>query len=257
MKKESTYQVIFFVMIFAVWEAVIIIFEIPGYLLPRPSEIILIIPAEFQLLLKHTQVSALEAILGLALGVSAATVLAIATHYFRILEITVYPLVAALQTIPKVAIAPLLLVWLGFGILPKVVISALMCFFPMVINLTKGLKNTDPDLLDVMKVYRISKWEILCRIRVPGAMPDFFAGLKIAVPFSVIGVVVGEFVGAYQGLGYLITQAQAKLDISMVFASIIFLSFIGVFFFTIIELIEKRIVFWRVSENGINEKIVW
>jgi NitT/TauT family transport system permease protein len=249
MRRERLYQFIFFLAIFVFWELGIRVFNVPNYLLPSPTEIIAVITKNYTLILQHFERTLFEVGVGLGMGLSAAVVLSVLAVRSRPCEIVLYPLVVTLQTIPKVAIAPLLLIWLGFGIGPKIVISGLMCFFPIFINLTKGLKSLDPDLGDLLTVYKANTREILFKAKLPNAMPDFFAGLKAAVPLSVIGAIVGEFVGANQGIGYLIMQAQAGLEIAMVFASIAFLSFIGVVLFAIVRFIEKRAIFWHVSEE--------
>jgi len=259
MKKERIYQVCFFVAFFVIWEGSVKLFGVADYLFPGPVEVISSFFQNFLLLATHAKITIWEAGAGFLIGFSVASVLAVATIYFRFLEITVYPMIVALQTIPKVAIAPLLLIWLGFGVSSKIATSALMCFFPIIISFTKGLKSTEPDLLDALRACRASKRETLFFARIPGALPDFFAGLKIAIPFSVIGAIVGEFVGSQRGLGHLIMQAQAVMDISLVFALLLCLGLIGVFAYCLVSAIEKRLISWHVSKDQENQEniITW
>lgn len=254
MKKERMYQVAFFVGIFALWEFTVRVFGIADFLLPGPLAIMAEIGKNYPRLLYHLQQTVLEVVVGFGLGVSAGIILSIIAVHFWFCEITIYPLVAALQTIPKITIAPLLLIWLGFGIWSKIVISGFMSFFPIIINLTKGLKNIDPDLQDWLGVYRANKREVLWHIRIFNALPDFFSGLKIAVPLGIIGAIVGEFVGAQRGLGYLILQAQASFNIALMFASIIALSLIGIVLFGLVKFAEKW-VRWLTKVN--NAKMLW
>jgi NitT/TauT family transport system permease protein len=192
--------------------------------------------------------------LGLGLGISAGIILSIFIVCFRTCEIILFPLIIILQTFPKIALAPTLLFWMGPGIVPKIVISALISFFPILVSFTKGLKSLEPDLEDLLTVYQANKKEVFLRARIPGALPDFFAGLKSAVPYSVTGAIAAEFAGAYKGLGYLILGAQASYNTSLVFAAAFFLSCIGVGLFVTVRFIEKRIISWHVSETT---KLMW
>jgi len=241
MKKERMYQVAFFVSIFVLWELTVRVFGIANFLLPGPLAIMGTVAKNYPRLLHHLQQTFLEVAIGFGLGVSAGIVLSVMAVHFRFCEITIYPLVAALQTIPKITIAPLLLIWLGFGIGPKIVISGFMSFFPIIINLTKGLKHIDPDLEDWLRVYKANKAEVLLRVRIPNALPDFFTGLKTAVPLGIIGVIVAEFVGGHRGLGYLIIQAQTSFDIALMFACIIFLSLMSLTLFELVKFGERQI----------------
>lgn len=256
MKQERLSPLVFFVGIFALWEVVVRVFNVPHYLLPPPLEIAATIIKNHLLLLRHFQKTLLEVCLGMSLGLLVGVILAILIARFRTWEMVLQPLLVVLQTMPKIAIAPLLLIWLGYGILPKIVISALVCFFPVVINFSKGLKSLDPDLADLLVVYQANRRETLFKVRIPNALPDFFAGLKIAIPLSVIGVLVGEFIGAQEGLGHLIMVAEGRLDIALMFASTVFLSGIGTIFFGIIRMIEKRVIFWHLSEKS-EAKLMW
>lgn len=260
MKKEriyQVYQVAFFVGIFALWEFAVRVFGIADYLFVGPMAIVGAIAKNYSLLLHHAEITLLEILLGLSLGVSAGIILSVIMVYSKFCKIVLYPLIIGLQALPKIAIVPILLIWLGFGVLPKIVTSALICFFPIVVSFTKGLESLEPNLVDLLIVYQANKRETFFRVRIPNALPDFFAGLKTAIPFGIIGAIFGEFLGANQGLGHLISQAQASLDIALVLAAAIFLSCIGIVLFTMARFIEKKVIFWHVFEEKESVKLTW
>jgi NitT/TauT family transport system permease protein len=166
-------------------------------------------------------------------------------------EQTIYPYVVALQTLPKIAIAPLIIVWFGFGISSKVVIAAMVGFFPVLVNVIVGLKTIDQSKLDLMRSLNATRWQTFRLVKFPNALPFVFAGLDIAIVFSVLGAIVGEFVGAQRGLGNLILQFNFSLDIAGVFAVLILLSVMGVALHLIMQAIQRRVIFWAEPEQVI------
>lgn len=248
MNKYRIYQIILFLGLIFFWEAFVKIFDIPNYILPGPIEILLSIGKNYPLLLRHTKVTFIEVILGFSCGTLTAIVLAMIIVYSQVLANIIYPLIIGSQTIPKIAIAPLLLIWFGYGLLPKIIVSAMICFFPIVITLTKGLNSVDLDLMNLLRIYGATRREIFFKVRIPTALPYFFAGLKTSAVLSVVGAVVGEFVGADKGLGYLIIQSDADYRVALMFASLFCLCLIGSGLFGVIRLVEKRLLYWHVSE---------
>lgn len=188
-------------------------------------------------------------LIGYICGCLLAFILGTMFAEFRWLERLLYPFVLALQSMPKVALAPLILVWFGFGLGSKAVMVALVCFFPMFINTAVGLKATDPSLIDLMRAFSASRLQILLRIKIPSAASHIFAGLQISIVLGLIGAVVAEFVSSSRGLGYLINNATTTLDTSTMFASLISLAVIGILGSQLIKFLQRKLVFWERDNN--------
>ncbi len=220
------------------WYAVTTWFHVPGWLLPSPQAVIAAAYEHRDLLPKHTAVTAVETLLGLAVALLVGVPLAIVIVWSAFLRRMVYPLVLGLQSVPKVALAPLFLVWVGYGMPSKVLIVASIAFFPIVVDTVTGLALVERDLLDMVKVLRASTLQTFLKIRIPSAMPYFFSGTKVAVTLAVIGAVVGEFVGADKGLGYLIQLANGRVDTPLLLAAVVIMSATGIVLYLIVERLE-------------------
>ena len=237
------------------WEAVIHGFAVPAFVVPAPSAIagrIYDVLAS-GIIWPHTATTLSEILLGLALGAGTGLLFGVLVALIPAVEDLVYPYLVAIQTLPKVAIAPVLVIWFGYGMTSKVVTTALVAFFPMLVNVMTGFHSADRDQLDMMKAFGANRWRTFLHLRLPNALPMIFAGLEIAVVFSVIGAVVGEFVGAQSGLGYLITVWNFQLDIAGVFTILLVLSAIGLTLHGIVTFAARRTVFWvrRGREEGV------
>ncbi|MEE8449548.1 MAG: ABC transporter permease, partial [Thermodesulfobacteriota bacterium] len=231
------------------WEVLVPVLEIPRFVLPTPSQIlgeIFNVPAT---LARHSLVTLYEILLGFLIGVGVGVGLAISIVYSKVLEETIYPLVIFTQVIPKIAIAPLLIIWLGYGAPPKIVIVFLICFFPMVIDTAAGLKSVEEDMLHLIRALGATPWQIFTKIRLPNAMPYIFNGMKISVTLAVVGAIVGEFVGASEGLGYLILVGSANLETNLLFAAVIVLSLLGIVLFSLVRVLEKICIPWKPPEE--------
>ena len=231
--------------VFGLWEGLVRGFDVPRWLLPPPSVIGAEIVERRGLLLSHTLVTAEEVFAGFAVALAAGVLLATGIAYSRLLERTVYPFVIASQTIPIIAIAPLLLVWIGYGIQPKIVVVALISFFPIVVNMVDGLRSVDADTVRMLRTLGASRWQVFRLLQVPTSLPYLFSGAKVAIAVAVIGAVIGEWVGASAGLGYLMVQAAPRFQTPLVFAAIIVLSVIGVALFGLVSLLERRALPWH------------
>ena len=185
-----------------------------------------------------------EVLAGFALSVVAGVAFAVVLHLSPMLRRAFYPLLVASQTVPIVVIAPILVVWLGFGIGPKLVIIALICFFPITVNTLDGLRSVDPDLLKMMRTLDASRLQTFRRVEAPSALPYFFSGAKIAVAVAVIGAVFGEWAGSSSGLGHLIQQASAQLQTARTFAAVVVLSALAIVLFGLLAVIERRVAWW-------------
>jgi ABC-type nitrate/sulfonate/bicarbonate transport system permease component len=218
--------------------------NIEPFLVPSPSEIAQSLWADRSLLLDNGWITLQEVLAGFALSVAAGVGFAVVLHLSPTLRRAFYPLLVASQTVPIVVIAPILVVWLGFGIGPKLVIIALICFFPITVNTLDGLRSVDPDLTKMMRTLDAGRLQILRRVEGPSALPYFFSGAKIAVAVAVIGAVFGEWAGSSSGLGHLIQQASAQLQTARTFAAVVVLSALAIVLFGLLAVIERRVAWW-------------
>ena len=232
------------------WEVLVTGLDVPALLLPPPSAIAVELVRWRGLLLAHSLVTLYETILGFLLGIVVGVPIAIAITTSRVLQNTIYPLIILAQSIPKVTIAPLFLIWMGYGVPPKVFVGFLVAFFPIVIDTATGLNAVEPELIDLTRALAASQWQTLWRIRFPQALPFFFSGLKVAITLAVIGAVIAEFVGSDQGLGYLILTATAELKTAFVFACMFLLSVIGIGLFAALVAIERLLIPWHASQRS-------
>ena len=237
------------VCLLGLWEGLVRLFGVPEWLLPTPSAIGVELCDSATLLWGHTLVTLEEVLVGFALALWVGIFLAIGIAYSRLLERSIYPFVIASQTIPIIAIAPLLLIWLGYGLSPKVIVVALIAFFPIVVNMVDGLKAVDADMVNMMRTLGASRWQIFAKLQVPSSLPFLFSGTKIAIAVSVIGAVIGEWVGARAGLGYLMTVSVPYFLTARVFAAIFILSAMGIALFVAVALLERLLLPWYHTER--------
>jgi NitT/TauT family transport system permease protein len=235
-----------FVGLVVVWEWAVRAFDIPSFVLPAPSAVAERFAADLSggAIGVHLRTTLIEVVAGFALAAVVGLAIGTAVALVPVVDRIVYPYILALQTIPKVAIAPLLIIWAGFGIQSKIVTAALIAFFPVLVNVIAGLKTVDTNRLLLMRALKANAWQTLIKVRFPGMLPYYFAGLEIGIVFSTIGAIVGEFIGASQGLGTLIIQRQAAIDVAGVFSVLIFLSVMGIVLNLLLRLIARRYVFW-------------
>ncbi|WP_285103473.1 ABC transporter permease [Promicromonospora sp. MEB111] len=236
--------------LFALWWFVAWRELVPAYLVPSPGAVAETMVAEWAMLLEHTWVTTLETIVGFVLAAVIGVAAAVLLVYSRTAEKSLYPLILFAQVIPKIAIAPILVVWFGFGMTPKIVLAVLIAFFPVVVSAVAGLRSVDPELLEMSATMGASRWKTFRKIRFPGALPQLMSGLKVAVTLAVVGAVVGEFVGADRGLGYVLLLASGNLDAPLLFADLILMSLIGVVLFVLVEVLERLLIPWHASRRG-------
>jgi NitT/TauT family transport system permease protein len=244
-------RVAFIVALLALWEAAVRLLQIPAFLLPAPSSVgvALYRGTVSGLYGEHIGVTLLETALGFLLGSVGGLLLGTAVALSRRFDYFVYPIIVMFQAMPKVALAPLIIVWFGLGITSKVVNAGLVCFFPLMINTIVGLRSADEDRISLMRSLAASPWQIFTMLRVPNALPYIFAGLEIAMIFALIGAIVGEFVGAQAGLGMLIQSMNFTMDVAGQFSILLILSVVGLLLNTSISLIRKRVLFWDPSSR--------
>lgn len=229
----------------AQWDVLADALGIEPFLVPAPSDVADSLWTDRELLADNAWVTVQEVVLGFAIAAALGFAFAVALHLSDTLRRAFYPLLVASQTVPVIAIAPILVVWLGFGLGPKLVIIALVCFFPITVNTLDGLRSVDPDLARMMRTLDASRAQILRRIEIPAALPFLLSGAKIAAVVSVIGAVFGEWSGADEGLGHLILIAQGQVQTARVFAAVVVLSALALILFGALALIERRVAWWR------------
>jgi NitT/TauT family transport system permease protein len=235
---------------FAAWWAITAFKLVEAYLVPSPWTTLKLMGDKWGYIWHHTWVTTYETLIGFALAVVIGVLAAVLMVYSSTVERTLYPILLFAQVIPKIAIAPLFVVWLGFGIGPKIVVAVLIAFFPVVISMVAGLKAVDPEMLQLSSTMGASAFATFSKIRLPASLPHLFSGLKVAVTLAVTGAVVGEFVGANEGLGYVILQANGNIDTPMLFAGLLVMSAIGVVLFVAVEIAEKLLLPWHASRRG-------
>jgi len=240
----------------AAWEAATWLFSIPTYLLPPPSKIVVSFAEHAGLLLKHAWVTMVEIVLGYLLSIAVGVPLALAIFMWPAFSRSVLPLLVSSQAMPKVAVAPLFLIWFGFGLLPKVLIAFLIAFFPIVISTAVGLASIEQEKIYLARSMGLSAAATFFKIRLPSALPSVFGGLKISITLAVIGAVVGEFVGGDAGLGYLLMVANGSLDTALLFAGIIALTVQGVVLYFLVEWAERLAIPRRTAANAMLQGLV-
>jgi NitT/TauT family transport system permease protein len=240
-------QLAVFIVFFLVWEALVDILKIKPVILPAPSVIFITIGKHWGYLMHHTWPTFLAIGGGFLFAAVTGFVIAVGIAYSRWISELTYPFLVAAQVLPKIALAPLFLIWFGFGLTPKVVIAALIAFFPIVINTARGLQSVEVELIQYMRSLGANWREIFFKISLPWALPYVFASFKIAITLAVVGAVVGEFVASDSGLGYVISYANISLDTELMFAGIFVLSALGVLFFLAVVWFELLALSWQAS----------
>lgn len=233
-----------FAFIVLLWQYLVASSALPSYSIAAPSTVIRYIPSNIEKLLDNTGTTVSEMLIGYAVAVVAGVVLGILITQSRLVADTVMPLIIITQVVPSIAIAPILILIFGFGLLPKILIAAIVSFFPILINTVAGLSSLDQDTLDLSRSFGTSRLTHLYRFAIPTALPYMFAGFRIGITLSVIGAVVGEFVSPTSGLGYLVLQGSNQLDPAQVFSAIVILAFLGIVVFVLVRVVERLAIPW-------------
>jgi NitT/TauT family transport system permease protein len=236
-----------FVLLVCAWELAIYLFAIPDYILPAPSAIARSLYNGFAsgIFIYNLSVTAIQTLAGFFLAAILGTALGAVVAQFDIVERVVYPWLVALQALPKIAIAPLIIIWAGYGISSKIIIVALVAIFPVLVNTIMGLKSCDQGKLDLMRALGAGRWETFRSVRLPNALPFIFAGLNVAIVLAILGSIVGEFVGSKAGLGNLILEANFQFDVARIFAVLVILGAFGVILSKLMGIVQDYFLFWN------------
>ena len=227
-----------------IWQIVCVMGLVPGFMLPSPIDVGEALVSDFPLLMHHAGVTLLEAFLGLVAGVLLGFCCAALMDTFPLVKSALYPILVLTQTIPPVAIAPLLILWFSYGIVPKVILVVLVSFFPMAVGLLEGFQSVDPDMVKLLKSMGAGRLQIFWNVKFPSAMGNFFSGLKIAVSYSIVGAVIAEWLGGFTGLGVYMTRVKKSLSYDKMFAVILLVSFISLLLMEAVKYIQYKSMPW-------------
>lgn len=238
-----------FLVLLLIWEGAVRVLKVPEFILPPPSAIFLSLYYGLKsgLFIEHFFITAFQTLAGFCLAAFFGISLGALVAQFRIVERTVYPWLVALQTLPKIAVAPLIIIWAGYGIQSKVVIVALVAVFPILVNTIVGLKSCDQGKLDLMSSLGATSWETFRLVQLPNSLPFIFAGLNVAIVLSILGSIVGEFVGSKAGLGNLILEANFQFNVAQMFAILVILGVFGVALSMVVRFVQDRLLFWNAA----------
>lgn len=238
-------------LVLALWELLVRLFGVPTFLLPGPLAIVRALWKSRALLLEHAAPTAAEALIGFCCAAAAGTAAGLLINRSRLAERALYPWLVASQTLPIIAIAPVLVTWFGYGPLPKVLVVVLFCFFPITVATVDGLRSVEPDLIRLMRSFGAGRQRILIMVEAPAALPFLFGGLRLAATYSVIGAVIGEWVGSSRGLGFLMIQDKNQFEIARMFAEIALLSAMGIALFLLVALAQRLLAPWTLRSDEI------
>ena len=231
------------------WELVCRTGLVPAYLLPAPTQVVIALVDDAPLIWEHTQTTLVEALVGLAVGCALGFALAVLMDRFETLYLALQPIITVSQTIPTIAIAPLLVLWFGYGLLPKVVLIVLITFFPIAVSLVSGFRSVDPDQIDLMRTMHASEWQVFRYVKLPAAAEPFFAGLRISATYAIVGAVIAEWLGGFSGLGVYMTRVRKSFSYDKMFASIVVISALSLVLLWLVSVLEKVCLPWKRAER--------
>jgi NitT/TauT family transport system permease protein len=244
---DIKYPLLTFLIAMLLWVLATSVLGVPEYLLPKPLDVIQRLFDDRQFLMFHSIFTILITVGGFVLSIAVGVPIAFLLEYSRPLDKALMPWLILSQTFPKVALAPLIVVWFGLGFVPKLLISFLVAFFPIVISALIGLRSLEKEVRELAHSMKVSKFQLFWHFQFPTSLPSLFGGMKVSAAFAVVGAVIAEWVGASRGLGYLLLVANAKLDTSLLFAVLVILMLIGVSLYYAIEFLERKLIPWHVS----------
>lgn len=249
--KNVVEPVLFFLALLVLWEILVEVIKVPAFILPPPRDLWTAFFNKLPILGHHALITFIEAFGGFVLSLLLGIGFAISVVYSRHLQNTIYPLIVILYAMPKSAFAPLMVIWVGYGLMSKIAIAFLVAFFPIVVNTVVGLKEVEPELLELARINRASVLDVFKKIRLPNSLPYMFAGIKVAIVLSVTGAIVAEFVAANEGLGYLVLQANYSLDTAFALVILLILAVLSLGLFALAELAQRKLAPWSAAVREI------
>jgi NitT/TauT family transport system permease protein len=255
--RNFTLRIVLIVAVLLVWEALVRLLSVPAFILPQPSSIFMALYRGLAstMYFEHIGVTLTETLIGFAVGCTLAFLLGTAVALSRRTEYFLYPFIVMFQAMPKVALAPIIIIWFGLGLTSKVVTAALVAFFPLLVNTIVGLRSADEDRVNLMRSLAASRWQVFWMLQLPNAMPYIFAGLEIAMIFALLGSIVAELVGAQAGLGMLIQSMNFTMDVAGQFSVLLILAVIGLLLNGAVMMIRRRVLFWDPAQKVDVERV--
>ena len=233
------------IILLSLWEVIVQLGKIEKYILPAPTDVIKVLISDFKAMLPHIGATLYEGFIGFLIAIVLSIILAIIMDVSSIIKKSLYPLLVVSQTIPTIALAPLFIIWFGFGALPKIIVVVIVCFFPIVISIVDGLEGVDRDLINHFKLMGASKLNIFIHLKLPYGMINFFSGMRIAATYSIMGAVIGEWLGGDKGLGVYMTRARSAYALDKMFAAIVVIVIISMLVVFIVTQVEKAFTPWN------------
>jgi ABC-type nitrate/sulfonate/bicarbonate transport system permease component len=249
-KHDSLYPVVTIVSVVAAWEIIVRAADVPGYIIPAPSAVAVAFVSDRELIAHHAWATLFEVAVGLSLSVVIALGVAVLMDNFQTVRKALYPILIISQTIPVIAVAPIMIIWFGFGYLPKIIVIILMCFFPIAVSLIDGFSQVDRDFINYFHVIKASRAQIYRHLKFPNALPYFLAGLKIAVTYTVMAAVIAEWLGGNVGIGVYMLRAKQAFALDRMFAAIVLVVAVSLLLIALINLVARRAVRWKPDADG-------
>ena len=235
----------FILILLIIWEIIVNVGGIEKYILPAPTDVIEVLIKDFKTMIPHILATLYEGMVGFLIAIALSIILAVIMDMVPLIKRALYPVLVISQTIPTVALAPLFIIWFGFGALPKIIVVVIVCFFPIVISIVDGLEGVDKDLINHFKLMGASKLNVFLHLKLPYGMINFFSGMRIAATYSIMGAVIGEWLGGDKGLGVYMTRARSAYALDKMFASIVIIVVISMGIFLLVSLMEKLFTPWN------------
>lgn len=237
--------IVFILILLIIWEFIVNVGGIEKYILPAPTDVIKVLIKDFRTMIPHISATLYEGMVGFLIAIVLSIILAVIMDMVPLIKRSLYPVLVISQTIPTVALAPLFIIWFGFGALPKIIVVVIVCFFPIVISIVDGLEGVDKDLINHFKLMGASKLNVFLHLKLPYGMINFFSGMRIAATYSIMGAVIGEWLGGDKGLGVYMTRARSAYALDKMFASIVIIVVISMGIFLLVSLMEKLFTPWN------------
>ncbi|AZV55859.1 ABC transporter permease [Clostridium sp. AWRP] len=243
--QSKIYPIVTIAIVVLIWQLTINFAHVPQYIIPSPLDILKTLVSDFQNIMENTETTLYESFIGFFISIIFSFILAVIMDSFEIVRKSIYPILLISQTIPTIAIAPLFIIWFGFGVLPKIIVVVMVCFFPIVVSLVDGFEKVDRDYINLFSTMKASKLQTFYHLKLPYAMVNFFSGLKIAATYMIMSAIIGEWLGGDNGIGVYMVRAKNAYQLDKVFASILVIVIVSIIIIYIIDFIGKKIIHWK------------
>ncbi len=243
--QSKIYPIVTIIIVVLIWQLIVNFAHVPEYIIPSPLDILKTLVSDFKNIMENTETTLYESFIGFFISIAVSFILAVIMDSFEIVRKSIYPILLISQTIPTIAIAPLFIIWFGFGVLPKIIVVVMVCFFPIVVSLVDGFEKVDRDYINLFNTMKASKLQTFYHLKLPYAMVNFFSGLKIAATYMIMSAIIGEWLGGDNGIGVYMVRAKNAYQLDKVFASILVIVIVSIIIIYIIDFIGRKIIHWR------------